>query len=438
MILNETQYEVVKARLAEMNASIGKFDKVDNSKLDWMAKQGIATLKGWASDMQQDIDEYQFLKSGKFVPPTSFTIRELRRILIQTRIARGLTQHDLADALSMDYSRMMLYEAEEYWGASCSKLLEIADKLSIDVDQCLHGWKDDNDNEKILRRTEEFDWNEFPVDEAIRRGWIENSAGKSATYRFKAWFSKSTGPYATFAYHRRKENEHDCRAQGYANQSSIFTWQARVLQLAKEEIKKSPVNKFRLDHRWLKELAKQTAYEDGPIRAKHCLREKGIILVIVKDLPNTFLDGAAMLSHEGVPIVALTLRYNRLDYFWYTLFHELGHVYRDLFDRKRFHLNYFDQLLSADENQASYYREDEREIKTYRYLMNQLIDAKTWDTCQSRYSVLVDDVKADAERIGVHPSVVAGRIRFERNDYSLLSDLIGQGQLHKHFAEYGL
>ena len=437
MILNERHYDVAKARLAEMSASIGEFEEVDSSKLDWFAKQGIATLKGFASDMRQDIEEYVLLKSGKFVPPTSFKICELPKILIQTRIARGLTQHELADAVSIDCSQMRIYEAEEYCGASFSKLLEIADKLNIDVDQCLRGWRNDNDSETILKTVEDFDWSEFPVDEAIKRGWVENGPGKSATERFTAWFSEVTGPYATFAYNRREENDHDCTATGPANQSSMFTWQARVLQLAREEIKKSPVNEFRLDHRWIKELAKQTAYEDGPIRAKRCLKEKGIILVIVKDLPNTFLDGAAMLSHEGIPIIALTLRYNRLDYFWRILFHELGHVYCDLFDKNRFHLTYFDQLLSADENQASHYREDDREIKTYRYVMDQLIDDKTWDTCQSRYSVLVDEVKADAERLGIHPSFIAGRIRFERNDFSLLNSLTGHGQLHKHFPEYG-
>ena len=436
MILDETHYRAVKARLAEMNTSIGEFEEVDGCKLDWIATQGLATLKGWASDMQQDIEEYLSLKSGKFVPPTSFKVSDLPKILIQTRIASGLTQCELADAVSIDCSQMRMYEAEEYRGASFSKLLEIADKLSIDVDQCLRGWREDNEN--ILKRAEEFDWNEFPIDEALERGWMENSAGKSATDRFKAWFCKSTGPYATFGYRRRKESDQDCSAQESKNQSSIFTWQARVLQLAKQEIKKSPVCKFRLDDRWLKELAKLSAYEDGPIRAKHCLKEKGIILVIVKDLRNTLLDSAAMLSHEGIPIVALTLRHNRLDYYWYTLFHEIGHVYCDLFDDNRLHSNYFDQLLSADENQASHYREDEREIKANRFAMDKLIDAKTWDTCQSRYSVLVEDVKADAERLGIHPCIIAGRIRSERNDFSLLSNLTGQGQLHKHFVEYGL
>ena len=434
MILYERQYQALQKNLTEINASIAKVEAIDDSKKDKITLLGFEALKSFASDIHRDIEDYLLLKSGKFKPPKSFKLSELPRILIQTRIARGLSQEYLANATQLDFSRLKRYEEEGYFGASFSRLLEIADKLEIDTSECLRAWFV---NKKIWRNSSDTEWNEFPIDEAMDRGWIDQSAEESSADRFKAWFSKSIGPYVTYAHHQRGVCQ-DNVAEDSLVHASIFTWQARVLQLAKEEIKKSPVNEFKLDHRWLKELAKQTAYEDGPIRAKHCLKEKGIILVIVKDLPNTFLDGAAMLSHEGIPIVALTLRYNRLDYFWYTLFHELGHVYCDLFDKNRFHLNYFDQLLSADENQARQYAEDDREIKANRYARDKLIDAKTWDTCQSRYSVLADDVKADAERIGVHPSIIAGRIRFERNDYSLLSDMTGQGQLHKHFAEYGL
>ena len=434
MILYERQYQALQKNLTEINASIANIEAIEDSKKDKVTLLGFEALKSFASDIHRDIEDYLLLKSGKFKPPKSFKLSELPRILIQTRIARGLSQEYLANAAELDFPRLKRYEEEEYFGASFSKLLEIADKLEIHTSECLQVWFVDK---KIWRNSSDTDWNEFPIDEAMERGWVKKSAGESSAERFKAWFSKSIGPYGTYAHHQRGACQ-DKVAEDSSVQASMFAWQARVLQLAKEEIKKSPVNEFRLDDRWLQDLAKQTAYEDGPIRAKHCLKEKGIILVIVKDLPNTFLDGAAMLSHEGIPIVALTLRYNRLDYFWYTLFHELGHVYCDLFDKNRFHLNYFDQLLSADENQASHYREDEREIKANRFAMDKLIDAKTWDTCQSRCSVLVDDVRADAERIGVHPSVIAGRIRFERNDFSLLGNLKGQGQLHKHFPEYEL
>lgn len=47
--------------------------------------------------------------------------------------------------------------------------------------------------------------------------------------------------------------------------------------------------------------------------------------MIVPHLSKTYLDGAAFYL-DGHPVVALTLRYDRIDSFWFTLMHELGHI----------------------------------------------------------------------------------------------------------------
>lgn len=71
----------------------------------------------------------------------------------------------------------------------------------------------------------------------------------------------------------------------------------------------------------------QLGYLDsGPLLAREFLGKKGIHLIVLRHLPRTHLDGAAMMLSSGKPVVALTLRYDRLDNFWFTLFHELGHV----------------------------------------------------------------------------------------------------------------
>src|SRR5207244_4612633 len=74
------------------------------------------------------------------------------------------------------------------------------------------------------------------------------------------------------------------------------------------------------------ELLRYSRAETGPVLAVEFLRERGIGVVIEPRLPRTHLDGAAMRSPEGNPIVGLTLRYDRIDYFWFCLVHELAHV----------------------------------------------------------------------------------------------------------------
>src|SRR3546814_17846220 len=52
----------------------------------------------------------------------------------------------------------------------------------------------------------------------------------------------------------------------------------------------------------------------------------GVRVVVERRLTKTYLDGAAMLLDGKDAIIALTLRHDRLDNFWFVLFHALGHI----------------------------------------------------------------------------------------------------------------
>ena len=52
--------------------------------------------------------------------------------------------------------------------------------------------------------------------------------------------------------------------------------------------------------------------------------------MIERHLPRTYLDGAALRLGDGRPVIALTLRYDRIDSFWFCLLHELAHVGRHM------------------------------------------------------------------------------------------------------------
>lgn len=75
------------------------------------------------------------------------------------------------------------------------------------------------------------------------------------------------------------------------------------------------------------DLVRLSTFPDGPSRAVDLLREHGILLCIEPHLPGTALDGAALLLDDGIPVIGLTLRHDRIDNFWFTLLHELGHIY---------------------------------------------------------------------------------------------------------------
>lgn len=62
------------------------------------------------------------------------------------------------------------------------------------------------------------------------------------------------------------------------------------------------------------------------VQVPSLLMNLGIHFAIVPHLSKTYLDGAALYIDDN-PVVALTLRHDRIDAFWFTLMHELAHIY---------------------------------------------------------------------------------------------------------------
>jgi HTH-type transcriptional regulator / antitoxin HigA len=198
-----------------------------------------------------------------------------------------------------------------------------------------------------------------------------------------------------------------------------------VLDLARVDQAAGRLGEFELKDGWLSELVSLTRDKKGPLKARDLLRQNGIALVIERHLSGTYLDGAAMISPMGHPVVALTLRYDRLDNFWFILFHELGHVFLHLYTALR--LDFFDEEDGTDSEGV------EREAD--RFALDRLIPEAVWKQCLSRFALTEEAVRIDAHKLGVDPSIIAGRIRKERNNYIILNDLIGSGTVRSQLME---
>ena len=160
--------------------------------------------------------------------------------------------------------------------------------------------------------------------------------------------------------------------------------------------------------------------------AKSALSAWGIHLVCVSHLPKTYLDGAAFRSvDDGSPIVALTLRYDRIDNFWFSLLHELAHVGR-----------HFDGELEAfvDDfslRDAPVRHEDPREAEADDWAVKGLISDELWATADLKAHPSFTKIIAFSQRAEVHPAIVAGRVRNERRDFRSFAALLGNGEVRK-------
>ena len=123
--------------------------------------------------------------------------------------------------------------------------------------------------------------------------------------------------------------------------------------------------------------------------------------VIVPRLERTYADGAALHATEQ-PTVALTLRLDRIDNFWFTLMHELAHLVLG------HEGSFIDETGEAD------CVLDAREKKADRLASDWLVPRSSYRTfLAGRSRFPLDAVTAFAASVGRHPGIVVGRLHFD-------------------------
>jgi HTH-type transcriptional regulator/antitoxin HigA len=322
----------------------------------------------------------------------------------------------------MKEQQVQRYEQERYQTANLGRLAEVAAALRLAVAaEC-------RVDERFERPAESsFDPRRLPVRQMRKRGWLNNveleGEGQHTDFELAAAFVvQATGGQQLTALHRQNLNL-AAKADPYA----LLAWKARVLQKARlvRDRLGPPRN---IDPIFLRKLVRLSLSPDGIVEAVKLLRGIGVIVVFEEHLPSTYLDGAALLLDGAVPVVAMTLRHDRLDNFWFVLFHELGHIVR-----------HRDSGL-----QDGFFDDDavpaiaQLEAEASEFALSALIPDEIWRGSFVRFTKSREQVIEFSSRIGIGVSVVAGRIRGERSDYSLFSDLVGVGEVRKRIVGAGL
>jgi HTH-type transcriptional regulator/antitoxin HigA len=418
MIYNERQYKITGKKIEDLTGSLESLETANQP--EWLSKAQVDALQSQISELESQVVEYDLVKEGRIHFSECSDLTALPKVLIQSRIAKGFSQKELAETLGMTAQQIQRYEATNYMGASLSRLIEVSGVLEITITESWGGKGDaSNDAVFVWQDLDAVDWGMFPVKEMIKKKWVDLEHRLSPLEAVKNYFTAAAGPQFATAMHRKKFH-----GGNKPNEYSLLAWQARILERAREECESGLVSEFEFDDSWLKDLVNLSCEEAAPIMAKELLASKGIVLVIEEHLLGTYLDGAAMLLETGNPVIGLTLRHDRLDNFWFVLFHELGHIFLHLFES--LDLDFFDEE-GGDGN-------DDIEREADNFSLNSLLPQDQWDLCLSRFNMTNDAVLADANTFNVHPSIVAGRIRKERNNYTLFNDLIGQGHVRRCFG----
>lgn len=137
------------------------------------------------------------------------------------------------------------------------------------------------------------------------------------------------------------------------------------------------------------------------------LNDYGIILIYQSKGTKTPVDGISFWNKEN-PVIGMTLRHKRLDNFAFTLFHELGHLFKHLVNDKE---GRFIDLNPKQENED--YKKSKEEKEADRFAEKNLISDAEWDGYISKYGMNPFDdsnIRLYSERIGVHPGILRGRV----------------------------
>lgn len=276
----------------------------------------------------------------------------------------------------------------------------------------------------IPEALEGVEWVRFPLAEMLKRDWIPDFEGTLATARKQAEDMLTTwaAPLGQGALQPVLLRQH-VRSGSDADPYALAAWRIRVSLLALEQ-DIPPYRPGTVTQDFVRDLVRLSYLDNGPLLAKEYLHKGGIHFVTEPHLSHTHLDGAALKMPDGSPLVALTLRHDRLDNFWFTLCHELAHIALH-FDSEECEV-FLDDLEQAELNAI--------EGDADRWASEALIASEHWLAAGMGHNPSAGKIAAFARSLRINPAIPAGRIRKERRDYKLFSKLVGYHKVRKHFA----
>jgi HTH-type transcriptional regulator/antitoxin HigA len=161
----------------------------------------------------------------------------------------------------------------------------------------------------------------FPVRELIKRGWVEGSKSLDVLEgRILKFFDIPSLDSPIKLAHAAKRNH------GAEISMIQLAWLRRVIALASTPLK-APYSQEAL-RAAIAELETLMVDPESIRHVPKILNSCGVRFVIVEPIAGSKIDGACLWLDDRSPVVALSLRLDRIDNFWFVLRHEIEHILR--------------------------------------------------------------------------------------------------------------
>ena len=241
--------------------------------------------------------------------------------------------------------------------------------------------------------------NGVPWRELVKRGWIEPCDELLDQLREVLRFFGIASPqqWEAVAVAFRQ-------SQAFAaNEMAVAAWLRQGERLA-QAIDCAPFDaaRFRQALQAARALSHE-APEQGFERLPALCAPAGVAVVILPELPQTRLCGAARWLTPTKALIQLSTRYKRDDQFWFSFFHEAGHI---LLHNKR------DAYLDEEEREHT-----EKEDQANRFAADTLIPPDILRAFLQRRrggNISTAEVEQFATELGIAPGIVVGRLQREK------------------------
>lgn len=250
----------------------------------------------------------------------------------------------------------------------------------------------------------------FPVRDIIKRGWVSESESIDVLEQnFAAYFGVTSLESLPKFAHAAKKSLPETEVS-YIQLAWLF--RAKALASTQQSLPQYNENKMR------DSLPRLRALMSATEEARHVPRilfECGVHFVLVEALKGSKIDGACFWLNDSQPVVAMSLRLDRIDNFWFVLRHEIEHVLQR-------HGQDVGYVLDQDiEIQINPEREQEEQIANAE-ASNFCVERNELSNFIARVQPMFSEerILRFANRLQTHPGIVIGQLHNALKRHDLL------------------
>jgi HTH-type transcriptional regulator / antitoxin HigA len=346
------------------------------------------------------------------------TFRTPGQLILALLQERGWTKRTLAVVLGVSEATVTRITGDKQ--AIDAKLsIALEELFNVPADRFLSLQKDlDLAQARLIvrpdpdRATRAVLYGDLPVGEMITRGWLD-----AESVRDKAKVERELMRF--FGVNRLEDIEILPHAAKKTAMNSIPTpaqlaWLYRVKAMAAD----MPVRGYSRDRlkTCLSKLKELMIAPEEARSASRLLLEAGIRFVIVETLSSAKIDGVCFWLDDQSPVIGISLRYDRIDNFWFVLRHEIEHVMQGHGKAAAI----LDTELEG-ERAGTGASVDEEERIANRAAADFCVPKIQMDAFIARKEPLFSDrdLRGFARILGVHPGIVVGQLQQRTGRYQI-------------------